>query len=82
MGHGTYLTKRKYLEAQELYTFLMSLRARGFLFHLHADLLTVEESFHSHELKAILFVRVEKAHEADLHCVDWNTHNENLILTG
>ncbi|RZC49801.1 hypothetical protein C5167_018231 [Papaver somniferum] len=25
---------------------------------------------------------VEKAHNADLHCVDWNCHNVNLILTG
>eukprot|EP01018_Ginkgo_biloba_P003985 Gb_32208 [translate_table: standard] len=27
-------------------------------------------------------VKVEKAHHADLHCVDWNPHDENLILTG
>ncbi|KAF6148803.1 hypothetical protein GIB67_038136 [Kingdonia uniflora] len=27
-------------------------------------------------------VKVEKAHDADLHCVDWNPHDENLILTG
>ncbi|XP_074569200.1 uncharacterized protein LOC141825714 [Curcuma longa] len=26
--------------------------------------------------------KVEKAHNADLHCVDWNPHNQNLILTG
>lgn len=26
--------------------------------------------------------KVEKAHSADLHCVDWNPHNVNLILTG
>ncbi|XP_057549785.1 WD-40 repeat-containing protein MSI4-like [Amaranthus tricolor] len=26
--------------------------------------------------------KVEKAHGADLHCVDWNPHDENLILTG
>ncbi|KAF6150354.1 hypothetical protein GIB67_034053, partial [Kingdonia uniflora] len=25
---------------------------------------------------------VEKVHDADLHCVDWNPHDENLILTG
>ena len=25
---------------------------------------------------------MEKAHNADLHCVDWNPHDENLILTG
>ncbi|KAF4398156.1 hypothetical protein G4B88_019877 [Cannabis sativa] len=25
---------------------------------------------------------VEKAHDADLHCVDWNRHDVNLILTG
>ncbi|CAF2114579.1 unnamed protein product [Brassica oleracea var. botrytis] len=25
---------------------------------------------------------VEKAHDADLHCVDWNPHDDNLILTG
>ncbi|KAK9132716.1 hypothetical protein Scep_012244 [Stephania cephalantha] len=27
-------------------------------------------------------VKVEKAHNADLHCVDWNPHDVNLILTG
>ncbi|KAA8523246.1 hypothetical protein F0562_009669 [Nyssa sinensis] len=27
-------------------------------------------------------VKVEKAHKADVHCVDWNPHDENLILTG
>ncbi|ONK59277.1 uncharacterized protein A4U43_C08F4800 [Asparagus officinalis] len=27
-------------------------------------------------------IKVEKAHNADLHCVDWNRHDENLILTG
>jgi hypothetical protein len=26
--------------------------------------------------------QVEKAHNADLHCVDWNPHDDNLILTG
>ncbi|KAI4379984.1 hypothetical protein MLD38_006218 [Melastoma candidum] len=26
--------------------------------------------------------KVEKAHDADLHCVDWNPHDSNLILTG
>lgn len=26
--------------------------------------------------------KVEKAHDADLHCVDWNPHDENFILTG
>ncbi|XP_021754520.1 WD-40 repeat-containing protein MSI4-like [Chenopodium quinoa] len=26
--------------------------------------------------------KVEKAHNADLHCVDWNPHDENFILTG
>ncbi|KAI7985741.1 WD-40 repeat-containing protein MSI4 [Camellia lanceoleosa] len=26
--------------------------------------------------------RVEKAHDADLHYVDWNPHDENLIITG
>lgn len=26
--------------------------------------------------------QVVKAHNADLHCVDWNAHDENLILTG
>ncbi|WOL20403.1 hypothetical protein Cni_G29208 [Canna indica] len=25
---------------------------------------------------------VEKAHNADLHCVDWNPHDQNIILTG
>ncbi|KAK0598850.1 hypothetical protein LWI29_038570 [Acer saccharum] len=27
-------------------------------------------------------VKVEKAHTADIHCVDWNPHDVNLILTG
>ncbi|KAI3856585.1 hypothetical protein MKW92_048212, partial [Papaver armeniacum] len=27
-------------------------------------------------------VKVEKSHNADLHRVDWNRHNENLILAG
>ncbi|XP_052183253.1 WD-40 repeat-containing protein MSI4-like [Diospyros lotus] len=27
-------------------------------------------------------VKVEKAHNADLHCVDWSPHDENLIITG
>lgn len=27
-------------------------------------------------------LKVEKAHDADLHCVDWNPHDVNLILTG
>ncbi|GJZ94327.1 WD40 repeat-containing protein MSI4-like protein [Tanacetum coccineum] len=27
-------------------------------------------------------VKVEKAHDADLHCVDWNPIDQNLILTG
>ena len=26
--------------------------------------------------------QVEKAHNADLHCVDWNPHDQNFILTG
>ncbi|KAJ8440595.1 hypothetical protein Cgig2_028724 [Carnegiea gigantea] len=26
--------------------------------------------------------KVEKAHDADLHCVDWNPFDENFILTG
>ncbi|KAL8503063.1 hypothetical protein ACS0TY_021980 [Phlomoides rotata] len=26
--------------------------------------------------------KAEKAHNADLHCVDWNSHDENYILTG
>ncbi|CAJ2661111.1 unnamed protein product [Trifolium pratense] len=26
--------------------------------------------------------KVEKAHDGDLHCVDWNTHDINFILTG
>ncbi|CAL9774789.1 unnamed protein product [Musa acuminata subsp. burmannicoides] len=30
-----------------------------------------------------LVVKVQpKAHNADLHCVDWNPHDQNLILTG
>ncbi|GMH04081.1 hypothetical protein Nepgr_005920 [Nepenthes gracilis] len=27
-------------------------------------------------------IKVEKAHNADLHCVDWNPFDENYILTG
>ncbi|CAN0901258.1 WD-40 repeat-containing protein MSI4 [Linum grandiflorum] len=27
-------------------------------------------------------IKVEKAHNADLHCVDWNPHDDNFILTG
>ncbi|GAV87947.1 WD40 domain-containing protein/CAF1C_H4-bd domain-containing protein [Cephalotus follicularis] len=27
-------------------------------------------------------VKVENAHNADIHCVDWNPHDVNLILTG
>lgn len=27
-------------------------------------------------------VKVEKAHDTDLHCVDWNPFDENYILTG
>ncbi|XP_071723057.1 WD-40 repeat-containing protein MSI4-like [Rutidosis leptorrhynchoides] len=27
-------------------------------------------------------IKVEKAHDADVHCVDWNKHNDNFILTG
>ncbi|KAK4361821.1 hypothetical protein RND71_017062 [Anisodus tanguticus] len=27
-------------------------------------------------------VKVEKAHNTDLHCVDWNPHDVNYILTG
>ncbi|KAF3457440.1 hypothetical protein FNV43_RR02098 [Rhamnella rubrinervis] len=27
-------------------------------------------------------VKVEKAHDADLHCVDWSPYDDNLILTG
>ncbi|XP_059641600.1 WD-40 repeat-containing protein MSI4-like [Cornus florida] len=27
-------------------------------------------------------VKVEKAHDADLHCVDWNPNDVNFILTG
>ncbi|KAG8380093.1 hypothetical protein BUALT_Bualt07G0157800 [Buddleja alternifolia] len=27
-------------------------------------------------------VKVKKAHNADIHCVDWNPNNVNLILTG
>lgn len=26
--------------------------------------------------------QVEKAHNADLHCVDWSPHDDNYILTG
>ncbi|KAL3829984.1 hypothetical protein ACJIZ3_018786 [Penstemon smallii] len=29
-----------------------------------------------------MWSQVEKAHNADLHCVDWNSHDENYILTG
>ncbi|KAL3566518.1 hypothetical protein D5086_031933 [Populus alba] len=27
-------------------------------------------------------IKVERAHNADLHCVDWNPQDDNLILTG
>ncbi|XP_024959239.1 WD-40 repeat-containing protein MSI4-like [Cynara cardunculus var. scolymus] len=27
-------------------------------------------------------MKVEKAHNADVHCVDWSPHDENYILTG
>ncbi|GKE23972.1 WD40 repeat-containing protein MSI4-like protein, partial [Tanacetum coccineum] len=27
-------------------------------------------------------MEIEKAHSADLHCVDWNPIDENFILTG
>lgn len=27
-------------------------------------------------------VKVEKAHDSDLHCVDWNPHDGNFIITG
>lgn len=27
-------------------------------------------------------LKVEKAHDADLHCVDWNSLEDNLLLTG
>ncbi|CAH9083908.1 unnamed protein product [Cuscuta europaea] len=27
-------------------------------------------------------IKVEKARNADLHCVDWNPHDDNLIITG
>ncbi|XP_024017138.1 WD-40 repeat-containing protein MSI4 [Morus notabilis] len=27
-------------------------------------------------------IKVEKAHDADLHCVDWSPHDDNHILTG
>ncbi|KAK7325119.1 hypothetical protein VNO77_29209 [Canavalia gladiata] len=27
-------------------------------------------------------VKVDKAHDGDLHCVDWNSHDINFILTG
>ncbi|OMO70796.1 hypothetical protein CCACVL1_18656 [Corchorus capsularis] len=27
-------------------------------------------------------VKVEKAHNADIHCLDWNPHDANFILTG
>lgn len=30
----------------------------------------------------VAVLQVEKAHDADLHCVDWNPHNDNLIITG
>ena len=30
----------------------------------------------------VVIWQVEKAHDADLHCVDWNPHDVNLILTG
>lgn len=27
------------------------------------------------------FTQVDNAHDGDVHCVDWNTHDINLILT-
>jgi len=27
-------------------------------------------------------MQVDKAHNADLHCVDWSPHDSNFILTG
>lgn len=33
-------------------------------------------------LPHFLLNQVEKAHDGDLHCVDWNPHDNNLILTG
>ncbi|KAL4591731.1 hypothetical protein LXL04_004702 [Taraxacum kok-saghyz] len=33
-------------------------------------------------LLAALIGLVEKSHNADLHCVDWNPIDENFILTG
>ncbi|XP_047327321.1 WD-40 repeat-containing protein MSI4-like [Impatiens glandulifera] len=27
-------------------------------------------------------IKVDKAHDGDIHCVDWNSHDLNLILTG
>eukprot|EP00268_Persea_americana_P061801 TRINITY_DN7853_c0_g2_i1.p1 TRINITY_DN7853_c0_g2~~TRINITY_DN7853_c0_g2_i1.p1 ORF type:complete len:112 (-),score=16.84 TRINITY_DN7853_c0_g2_i1:45-380(-) len=41
-------------------------------------IITTIESL-SHQLKVTF---VEKAHNADLHCVDWNPHDANFILTG
>ena len=30
----------------------------------------------------LFFKQVKKAHDGDLHCVDWNPHDINFILTG
>ncbi|GKB80700.1 WD40 repeat-containing protein MSI4-like protein, partial [Tanacetum coccineum] len=69
------------------------IQARG-LFHRHED--TVEDlgqEFCSvgddsglilwySRTGSSLVVKVEKAHDAYIHCVDWNPIDENLILTG
>ena len=43
---------------------------RGLVYHLLAF-----------EILAAL-LQVEKAHNADLHCVDWSPHDTHFILTG
>lgn len=52
---------------------------------LFFDLVLMEVLFLMLMYDRPLFVsgaQVEKAHNEDLHCVDWNSHDQNFILTG
>ena len=61
------------------------------------DLFSINHIFFSIELKFAIYQfyiflidsaivlwiwQVEKAHNSDIHCVDWNPHDVNFILTG
>lgn len=48
----------------------------------HIEVLRCSRFLFEFRLFLALFWQVEKAHDADLHCVDWNPHDNNLILTG